>query len=549
MNPVDYTISPYHLYGRGWYTTSYIRVSYQDSFATYRKCGELNETYVFNPMILSKDMQCGEGELLMNYDHTCGYREYGETFKLYEGLDTESENSIVLAENNCLASHRYICLKPVIHTIVMTTVYNGWYSNEGVQFTYVNSSVSFSVRFEDSGKRVFNMAQLILSQCSEGQLPVHLLRKCGYAHGSQEGFEISEGSFLLPQNEPIYSQDTCINVNTYLCLNPVNYTLIMKDTYHDGWYSDSLLELDLDNKTLPFHLKKGTESQQVFNPKSLEVITPIPSQCIEGQIPIHIQRSCENDVNDQESFEIHEGLEIRPQEEAVYYQDSCTSIDAVICLYPTEYTIIMRDIKGNGWNANSNFNISYDNSYLVFQKSSGFNELQTFNVSSMELTRTDISGDCQQIYDLDNRTSMLHVAKNACNDIDLTTLSTSRFRDLQTLWIEDDNFMYVKQFNISNNALLTNVIIAANSFTQKKYGYGSDASKSLKIMNCGLLRNLEIGLFSFSDYKHFELKNLPSLQSITMGIYDSNRSPRSSYNFLYSSFYIRGKKLILCIEL
>ena len=550
MDPVDYTFSVMGTRGSGWNDYSYIRVSYEDSFATYRLTWGYNETHVFNPMILSKDLQCGEGEFLVNYDRTCGAQEFGETFKLIEGLDIDSQNSIVLDEGNCLLSHRYICLKPGVHTVRMTTVRTTWGKNMGAKFTYTNSSVLFSLGYGDSSTRVFNMAQLRVSQCSEEQLPVHLVRTCGYSSGGQESFDIFEGSVLVPQSEPIYSQDSCISVNTYLCLNGVNYTLIMTDHYFNGWYYDSLLDLDYDNKTLSVQLAKGSGSLQVFNPKSLEIVTPIPSQCAEGQIPIHIQRNCASSNSDLESFEIHEGLEIHPQDEAVYYQDNCISVDAFICLYPTEYTIIMRDSGGNGWNTGSTVNISNDHSSLVFQVSKGFSSLQTFNISSMELFSTNISGDCQQWYDLDNRTSIIYVAKNTCNDNDLTSLSTSQFSNLRTLWIDEDNFMYVQQFNISDNVLLTNVIIASDSFTQRKFSYGYDASRSFRIINCDSLRRLEIGPYSFSDYSNFELKNLPSLDTIMIGkIHDVSLIIGRSYNFYFSSLCIRGMKLITYFEL
>ena len=210
----------------------------------------------------------------------------------------------------------------------------------------------------------------------------------------------------------------------------------------------------------------------------------------------------------------------------------------------------MRDFAGNGWVTGSTVNISNDHSSLVFQISMGFYSLQTFNVSSMELISTNISGDCQQWYDLDNRTSIIHVAKNTCNDNDLTSLSTSQFSNLQTLWIEDENFMYVKQLNISDNDLLTNVIIASNSFTQKKYSYGYDTSKSFRLMDCYSLRRLEIGKYSFSDYYNFELKNLPSLHTIRIGFIAVDKMTLGySNNFHGGSLYIRGMILMMYFEL
>ena len=79
---------------------------------------------------------------------------------------------------------------------------------------------------------------------------------------------------------------------------------------------------------------------------------------------------------------------------------------------------------------------------------------------------------------------------------------------------------------------LKSLKIGKNSFTQNKY----DESKSFHILNCESLESIEIGEWSFSDFAgQFELKNLPSLQSIQIGTIGSY-----SRNFYNSSFMIRG---------
>lgn len=69
-------------------------------------------------------------------------------------------------------------------------------------------------------------------------------------------------------------------------------------------------------------------------------------------------------------------------------------------------------------------------------------------------------------------------------------------------------------------------------------------------MDCESLRRLEIGPYSFSDYYIFELKNLPSLDTIMIGkIHDDSMIVGRSYNFYYSSLYIRGMILMMYFEL
>ena len=55
-------------------------------------------------------------------------------------------------------------------------------------------------------------------------------------------------------------------------------------------------------------------------------------------------------------------------------------------------------------------------------------------------------------------------------------------------------------------------------------------------MSCKELKSIDIGQYSFSDYSgEFELKNLPSLQSINIGTVNT-----AAYNFFFSSFIVQG---------
>ena len=114
---------------------------------------------------------------------------------------------------------------------------------------------------------------------------------------------------------------------------------------------------------------------------------------------------------------------------------------------------------------------------------------------------------------------------------------------MESIEFGDDCFGSVKTFKIDGLNQLQTIKIGINSFTQKKNIYGNDASKSFHILNCESLESIQIGEYSFSDFAgQFELKNLPQLQSIQIGIIGSE-----SYNFYYSSFVIRGIELILNI--
>ena len=140
--------------------------------------------------------------------------------------------------------------------------------------------------------------------------------------------------------------------------------------------------------------------------------------------------------------------------------------------------------------------------------------------------------------------------------------------NLKSIEIGNDCFGSVKTFEIDGLNRLKTIKIGNNSFTQKKYDFGNDESKSFHILNCESLESIQIGEFSFSDFAgDFELKNLPQLQSIQIGYYsdcdcnsefENNQSPYYRINInirhklicgihWHSSFVIRGIELILNI--
>ena len=123
-----------------------------------------------------------------------------------------------------------------------------------------------------------------------------------------------------------------------------------------------------------------------------------------------------------------------------------------------------------------------------------------------------------------------------CDNCILKDWDVSLFYMLETIEIGYDCFPDVKTFKIDGMNLLKSLKVGINSFTNKKNNSACDKSKSFHILNCEKLELLEIGRFSFSDFAgEFELKNLPSLQSIVIG-----QVGRKSLNFDYSSFVVRG---------
>ena len=142
-------------------------------------------------------------------------------------------------------------------------------------------------------------------------------------------------------------------------------------------------------------------------------------------------------------------------------------------------------------------------------------------------------------------------------------------RDLKykqtSYYVDSNRFNYLLKFQISNRPYLTiieignnscstvhdftlkglealgTLRIGDNSFTKYDYQYYNGNSKSFHIVNCGKLELIEIGQYSFSDFAgQFELRNLPSLKSIRIGIVGDE-----SYNFYYSDMIIESM-IIYC---
>ena len=145
---------------------------------------------------------------------------------------------------------------------------------------------------------------------------------------------------------------------------------------------------------------------------------------------------------------------------------------------------------------------------------------------------------------IESNVSIINIPDRACNDIDYTIFDFSRFTQVESIEIGNDCFGFVETFKIDGLNRLKSLKIGNNSFTQHKNDCENDKSKSFHILNCESLESIQIDIFSFSDYGgEFELKNLPSLQSIEIGSIGSD-----SCNFYYNSFVIRGIELILNIE-
>ena len=160
-------------------------------------------------------------------------------------------------------------------------------------------------------------------------------------------------------------------------------------------------------------------------------------------------------------------------------------------------------------------------------------EMKTKSIESVPDKQIEIHNSTE-LNEMDLKVTELVIPSNCCSD--LTELDLNRFKWLRSIKIGDECFESVQTFKIDGLNQLKSLKIGRNSFTEKKNSNGNNKSKSFHILNCESLESIEIGEYSFSDFGgQFELKNLPSLQSIQIGTIRSD-----SYNFYHSSFVIRG---------
>ena len=99
-------------------------------------------------------------------------------------------------------------------------------------------------------------------------------------------------------------------------------------------------------------------------------------------------------------------------------------------------------------------------------------------------------------------------------------VNLSEFKELKRIEIGNECFQNVREFVVDGLESLESVKIGGNCFRifycdEEEVEERDDGV--CRITNCPNLRQLEIGDYSFVDFKSFELSNLNSIQSIKFG--------------------------------
>ena len=122
----------------------------------------------------------------------------------------------------------------------------------------------------------------------------------------------------------------------------------------------------------------------------------------------------------------------------------------------------------------------------------------------------------------------LVIPSNCCNEAEWSVFDVSELRWLKSIEIGDECFENVNEVKLIGLNQLERVVIGKNSFTKKKNDGGNDPNRHFYLKNCERLRELKIGLHSFSDYSVCEIENVPSLEVIEMGELGGERSTKES---------------------
>ena len=120
---------------------------------------------------------------------------------------------------------------------------------------------------------------------------------------------------------------------------------------------------------------------------------------------------------------------------------------------------------------------------------------------------------------IDSQIESIDIPNNSFNRLDSFILS-SFILSLKRIVIGDDCFESGRVFELDGLSELERVVIGKKSFTFDPTNVmnGEREDGVCRFVNCPKLRSIQIGDYSFRDYDSYELSNLPSLQSIDMGM-------------------------------
>ena len=138
---------------------------------------------------------------------------------------------------------------------------------------------------------------------------------------------------------------------------------------------------------------------------------------------------------------------------------------------------------------------------------------------------------------MNRRMEELVVDSSVCNDRCEIVLDLSSFSNLKAFVVGSHSFSYVKEVKLIGLNELERVVIGEDCFTRVKNSKPKyDPTRHFYLKDCGRLRELKIGRWSFADYSVIKIENVPSLEVIEMG-----KVKEWSYNFCFASLQLESE--------
>ena len=132
--------------------------------------------------------------------------------------------------------------------------------------------------------------------------------------------------------------------------------------------------------------------------------------------------------------------------------------------------------------------------------------------------------------------SEIVISPDSCNEANVTRLDLGSLKYLKRITIGNNCFMFVSQLLIMDMKEMESVEIGRECFLSE-YAYGADMYKHcrFKMMNCPMLRSLEIGDQSFRHYSECTIEHVDALETLRIGSIEEYGS-----NFCYAPLILKG---------
>ncbi|KAK8818102.1 hypothetical protein WA556_005923, partial [Blastocystis sp. ATCC 50177/Nand II] len=147
---------------------------------------------------------------------------------------------------------------------------------------------------------------------------------------------------------------------------------------------------------------------------------------------------------------------------------------------------------------------------------------------------------CADLRSIDAYITRLSVGNNCCNDRSLTVIDLTGNSFLQELSIGNNSLNGVRRVTIAGQKKLTSISIGNNC---SRTEHTDDKAFIFSVSECPVLKEISIGSYSFSTFDQFKAANLPSLETVSIGMAEEDAQEYSVSFHLPSSAAEMGRGL------